>query len=219
MSRGVLNRRSGRGEPASDAQDDQVGGARGNDVRFACFCRANRTADRAPGTATSLIGPLLILLASALAFTAASAAHGGALLGSAEAGPYRVQLMASAVTRGAVDGPAIDYTAYVQRVDDGRPVEDADVRIVVEVDGGVQPLPVQRIGNGYEGIARVPSSSDVQAYPVQVAVRGPDGATDLRVTPPEDGGPPPALLGATAVTLLLLGGLVVRARRRGPAAE
>lgn len=157
-----------------------------------------------------IVAALAILL---LVPTAASA-HGGVLLGSAEAGPYRVQLMALAVTRGGVDGPAIDYTAYVQRIGDGRPVEDADVRIVVELDDGEQALPVQRIGNGYEGIARVPSSSDVQAYPVRVAVRGPEGAADLRVTPPEGSGPPPALLGATVVALLLAGGLVVRSRRR-----
>lgn len=184
---------------------------------FARFCRANRTADRAPGKAASLLVPLLVLLATALALPAVSAAHGGLLLGSAEAGPYRVQLMASAVTRDTA-GPAIDYTAYVQRIDDGRPVEDADVRIVVEQDDGETALQVQRIGNGYEGIARVPSSSDVQAYPVRVAVQGPEGAADLRVTPPEASGPPPALLGATLVALLLMVGLVVRRRRRRVAA-
>lgn len=154
-----------------------------------------------------------------IALPASAAAHGGILLGGAEAGPYRVQLMALAVTRPGVDGPAIDYTAYVQRVDDGRPVEDADVRIVVEVDGDDRPLPVQRIGNGYEGIAHVPSSSDVQAYPVQVAVRGPQGEANLRVTPPEAGGPPAALIGATVVALLLMAGLVVRSRRRRPATD
>jgi len=152
----------------------------------------------------------------ALGVPTAASAHGGVLLGSAEAGPYRVQLMALAVTRGGVDGPAIDYTAYVQRADDGRPVEDADVRIVVELEDGDRALRVQRIGNGYEGIARVPSSHDVQAYPVRVVVRGPQGGTDLRITPPAGSGPPTILLGGTAVALLLMGGLVVRARRRGP---
>lgn len=165
---------------------------------------------------TRIVAAVIALL---LALPASAAAHGGILLGSAEAGPYRVQLMALAVTRPGVDGPAIDYTAYVQRLDDGRPVEDAEVRIVVEVDGGDRPLPVQRIGNGYEGIAHVPRSSDVQAYPVRVAVRGPQGEANLRVTPPEGSGPPAALLGATAVALLLMVGLVVRARRRGPAAD
>lgn len=185
---------------------------RGSAVRFARFGRANCTADRVAGKA-SLLAALLVLLATALALPTAASAHGGVLLGGAEAGPYRVQLMALAVTRGGVDGPAIDYTAYVQRIDDGRPVEDADVRIVVEVDGGDRPLPVQRIGNGYEGIARVPSSSDVQAYPVRVAVRGPQGEASLRVTPPEGSGPPPVLIGATVVALLLMVGLVVRRRR------
>src|SRR5690606_15416456 len=109
---------------------------------------------------------------------------------------------------------AIDYTAYVQRVDDGRPVEDADVRIVVEIDGGEQILRVQRIGNGYEGIARVPSSSDVQAYPVRVSVRGPAGTTDLRVTSPEAPSPPGSLLVGTAAALVLVGGLALRARGR-----
>lgn len=180
---------------------------------------ASRTADRVSRTAVRLRASLLVLLATVLVLPASVSAHGGLLLGNAEAGPYRVQLMALAVTRPGVDGPAIDYTAYVQRVDDGRPVEDADVRIVVEQDGGEQALPVQRIGNGYEGIAHVRSSSDVQAYPVRVAVRGPQGEANLRVTPPERGGPPAALLGATAVALLLMVGLVVRARRRGPAAD
>lgn len=166
-------------------------------------------------SAASRVGVLLVLVGAILAAPATSLAHGGVLLGSAEAGPYRVQLMALAVTRRGTDGPAIDYTAYVQRADDGRPVEDADVRIVVEVDGDDRPLPVQRIGNGYEGIARLPSSSDVQAYPVRVAVRGPEGAADVRVTPPEGRGPPAALIGATAVALLLIGGGVIRARRRG----
>lgn len=181
--------------------------------------RADRWArgGRAParGRLAAAIAALLVAL-GALAFVpAAASAHGGILLGSAEAGPYRVQLMALAVTRSGVDGPAIDYTAYVQRVDDGRPVEDADVRIWVEADGDERPLPVQRIGNGYEGIARVPSSSDVQAYPVRVAVRGPAGAADLRVTPPDGaGGPPAALVAATVVALLLMVGLVVRARLR-----
>ncbi len=157
---------------------------------------------------------VLLLLGSLLVPAAVASAHGGLLLGSAEAGAYRVQLMALAVTRGGLDSPAIDYTTYVQRIDDGRPVEDADVRIVVELDDGDRPLQVQRIGNGYEGIARVPSSGDVQAYPVRVAVRGPEGSTDLRVTPPPASGPPTALLGGTAVAVLLMGGLVVRARRR-----
>lgn len=174
---------------------------------------------RTRGTAASAVATLLVLLTTALVVPASSAAHGGMLLGSAEAGPYRVQLMALAVTRAGVGGPAIDYTAYVQRVDDGRPVEDADVRIAVEVDGGERPLPVQRIGNGYEVIARVPSSSDVQAYPVRVAVRGPQGEAHLRVTPPEGSGPPAALLAGTALALLLMVGLVVRARRRERAAE
>lgn len=156
---------------------------------------------------------MLAGLAALVAPTGAPA-HGGLLIGSAEAGAYRVQLMALAVTRGGVDGPAIDYTAYVQRIDDGRPVEDADVRIVVELEDGDEALRVQRIGNGYEGIARVPSSRDVQAYPVRVAVRGPDGGTDLRITPPDGSGPPTILLGGTAVAVLLMGGLVVRARRR-----
>ncbi|MBF6620237.1 MAG: hypothetical protein ITG02_08410 [Patulibacter sp.] len=160
----------------------------------------------------------LLGVVGALVLPTTATAHGGLLIGGAEAGPYRVQLMALAVTRGGA-GPAIDYTAYVQRAGDGRPVEDADVQIVVERDGGDQALRVQRIGNGYEGIARVPSSRDVQAYPVRVAVRGPDGTSDLRVTPPAAGGPPPALLGGTALAVLLTGGLVVRARRRVPDAD
>ncbi|MFA4928523.1 MAG: hypothetical protein WC558_08400 [Patulibacter sp.] len=168
-----------------------------------------------PGKAAPALASLFVVLATTLAIPALATAHGGLLLGGAEAGPYRVQLMGLAVTRG-VDGPAIDYTAYVQRTDDGRPVEDADVRIVVELEDGDRALRVQRIGNGYEGIARVPSSHDVQAYPVRVAVRGPEGTSDLRVTPPAGSGPPAALLGGTAVALLLMGGLVVRARRRGP---
>lgn len=184
-------------------------------VRRPTVTAPGRAAQGAWRNAIAAIGPLLVLLVTALAQPAAAGAHGGLLIGSAEAGPYRVQLMALAATRGHA-GPAIDYTAYVQRSDDGRPVEDADVRIVVEQEDGDQALRVQRIGNGYEGIARVPSSHDVQAYPVRVAVRGPDGTTDLRVTPPEGSGPPPALLGGTAVALLLLaGGLVVRRRRAG----
>lgn len=211
MRRGVRNGRADRGQAAD--------GARGTRAWFTRFRWAIRTTDRARGQVASLLIPLLVLLTTALALPAASGAHGGMLLGGAEAGPYRVQLMALAVTRPGVDGPAIDYTAYVQRVDDGRPVEDADVRIVVEVDGGDRPLPVQRIGNGYEGIAHVPSSSDVQAYPVRVAVRGPQGQANLRVTPPEGSGPPAALLGATVVALVLMAGLVVRARRRADEAD
>lgn len=184
-------------------------------MRCACLGKVNRTRDRQPGKpAASLLVVLLALLATTVAVPATASAHGGILLGGAEAGPYRVQLMALTVTRPGGDGPAIDYTAYVQRIDDGRPVEDADVRIVVELEGGDESLRVQRIGNGYEGIARVPSSSDVQRYPVRVAVRGPEGATDLRVTPPEgDGGPSAALLGGTALALVLAAGLVARRRR------
>lgn len=147
-----------------------------------------------------------------------ASAHGGALLGAAEAGPYRVQLMASAVSRPAA-GPAIDLTAYVQDAADGRPVEDAEVRIVAEIDGARRALPVQRIGNGYEAIARVPSSSDLQAYPVRVDVAGTAGRTTLTVRPPAGSGPPVGLLAGTGVVLLGAAALVVRVRRRRASAD
>jgi hypothetical protein len=164
---------------------------------------------RRPGV-RALVGGLASV--GVLLLPTSASAHGGALLGAAEAGPYRVQLMASAVSRPAA-GPAIDLTAYVQDATDGRPIEDAEVRIVAEIDGARRALPVQRIGNGYEAIARVPSSSDLQAYPVRVDVAGTAGRTTLTVRPPAGSGPPLALLAGTGVVLLGAAALVVRVRR------
>ncbi|MGE4424944.1 MAG: hypothetical protein AB7G37_00665 [Solirubrobacteraceae bacterium] len=146
--------------------------------------------------------------------TPGARAHGGALLAAADAGPYRVQVMASRVEGAA--RPTIDITAYVVDREGGRPVEDADVVIVARVDGRDVRAPVQRIGNGYEALVPVPDAGNVRAHPVTVEVRGTHGTGLVRIEPPEEPGAPlPAILGSVGGLLAL--GLLLRHRRRAAA--
>jgi len=142
-------------------------------------------------------------------------AHGGALLAAADAGPYRVQVMASRVEGAA--RPTIDITTYVSDRDDGRPIEDVAVEIAVRVDGRDVRPDVQRIGNGYEGLVPVPDAGNVRAYPVRVAVRGSRGLGDLRIDPPTEPGAPVVPIIVSVVGLLAVG-LVVRRRVVGRSA-
>ncbi|WP_320670877.1 hypothetical protein [Patulibacter defluvii] len=165
---------------------------------------------RRSGAATA--AATLAVVAATLLAPALAAGHGGTLLGSAQAGPYRVQLMATAA-RADHGGAAIDYTAYVQEQASGRPVEDARVTIAVTVDGRRLRRAAARIGNGYEVVVPVPDASDVSRYAVQTDVRAPGGSGTLAIAGRRDGGPPLPLLVGSGVLLAALVALALRRRR------
>ncbi|WP_157251527.1 hypothetical protein [Patulibacter americanus] len=158
-------------------------------------------------------GPPLVALALLVAVPAGAVAHGGILLGSAVAGPYRTQVMAAPLVRPG-ERPAIDVTVYLSGVETNTPITDATVRTAVTVDGRTLRPPVRRIGGGYEAIVPVGDAYTVGRQRVVVDIAGPRGTGQVTVDPvPEDGGPPTGLLAGSGVLLLLLGAWVVRVRR------
>ena len=162
---------------------------------------------------------LLAALAILAAAPAGAAAHGGILLGSAVAGPYRTQVMAAPLVRpGRL--PAIDVTVYLSGVDTNTPITDATVRTAVTVEGRTLRPPVRRIGGGYEAIVPVGDAYTVGRQRIVVDIAGPRGTGRVTVDPiREDGGPPAVLLAASGVLLLLLGAWAVRVRRTRATSE
>lgn len=161
---------------------------------------------------------LVLALAAALALPVAAGAHGGTLLGSAVAGPYRTQVT-GAPLREAGKPPAIDITVYVSDAASGTPVDDARVRTTVHLDGrAVSPM-VRRIAGGYEAVVPDTGDARIGRQRIDVQLAGSLGIGTLRIDPIDDGGgPPTALVVATVVVLAGLLGLVLRVRRRRVAA-
>jgi hypothetical protein len=157
--------------------------------------------------------PPLAALALLAVLPAGAAAHGGILLGSAMAGPYRTQVMAAPLVRPG-ERPAIDVTVYLSGVDTNTPITDATVRTAVTVDGRTLRPRVRRIGGGYEAIVPVDDAYTVGRQRIVVDIAGARGTGQVTIDPvPGDGGPPPALLAGSGVLLVLLGAWVVRVRR------
>lgn len=162
---------------------------------------------------------LVLALTAALAVPALAAAHGGTLLGSAVAGPYRTQVTGAPLHE-AGKPPAIDITVYVSNAASGTPVDDARVRTTVHLDGRPVSPTVRRIAGGYEAI--VPNTGDARIgrQRIDVQLAGSLGTGTLRIDPIDDGGgPPTVLIVATVVVLAGLLALVVRTRRRRAAAD
>jgi hypothetical protein len=160
-----------------------------------------------------------IVVALLAAFPAGAAAHGGILLGSAVAGPYRTQVMAAPLVRPG-RSPAIDVTVYLADPRTNTPITDATVRTAVTVDGRVLRPPVRAIGGGYEAIVPVDDAYTVGRQRIAVDVSGARGTGRVVIDPvPEDGGPPAALMAVSGVVLVVLLGVVARVRRARARAE
>lgn len=183
--------------------------------------RGTGTGTGAGAGAGSWAGSGLALAGAAvlLALPAGAAAHGGILLGSAVAGPYRTQVMAAPLVRPG-ERPAIDVTVYLSGVATNTPITDATVRTVVTVGGRIVRPRVREVGGGYEALVPVDDAYTVGRQRIVVDIAGPRGTGHVVVDPlPRDGGPPAGLLAGTGALLVLLGTLVVRVRiRRGRAA-
>ncbi|MGX6447978.1 hypothetical protein ACVU7I_07930 [Patulibacter sp. S7RM1-6] len=153
-----------------------------------------------------------LTLAGALPATAG--AHGGILLGSAIAGPYRTQVMAAPlVERGKA--PAIDVTVYLSTVDSNTPITGARVRTTVTTDGRTVRPRVEEIAGGYEAIVPVQDAFTVGQQRIVVDISGPRGTGHVVVNPlEEDGGPPVALLVGSGIALVALLGVGVTVQRR-----
>lgn len=169
--------------------------------------RARRAA-RMPGLVLS--AALALLLAPAVA-----GAHGGILLGSAVAGPYRTQVTAAPLTEPGRP-PAIDVTVYLTTTDSSTPISDATVRTTVQADGRTVRPTVRQIGGGYEAIVPVKDAYTVGKQRIDVQISGPRGTGRLTIDPTasEDGGPPVPLLIVSGIFCAALAVLVVRVRRR-----
>lgn len=193
-------------------------------VRPAPWSRARARARPAPGRRATTARPRrsprpsvvgLVLAVLALLLTPAlAAAHGGILLASAVAGPYRTQVTAAPLTeRGRP--PAIDVTVYLSTVDSNTPISDATVRTTVEADGRTVTPSVREIAGGYEAIVPVKNAFTVGKQRIHVQISGPRGTGQLTIDPTDasGGGPPVALIVGTVVVLAALLVLVVRVRR------
>ncbi|WP_210495220.1 hypothetical protein [Patulibacter sp. SYSU D01012] len=157
---------------------------------------------------------LAAALALAGAAPATAGAHGGILLGSAIAGPYRTQVMAAPLVEKGRP-PAIDVTVYLSSVDTNTPITDARVRTTVTADGRTVRPRVEEIAGGYEAIVPVKDAFTVGQQRIVVDIAGPRGTGRVAVDPlRKDGGPPVALLAATGVALVALLGVGLRVRRR-----
>jgi hypothetical protein len=161
---------------------------------------------------------LLALAAGALLLAgllpAAAGAHGGILLGSAVAGPYRTQVTAAPLTEPGKP-PAIDVTVYVSNATTSAPVSGATVRTTVQADGRTVRPKVTEIAGGYEAIVPVKDAYTVGKQTIDVDISGPLGTGHVTVRPlKKDGGPPVVLLVVTGVLLVGLLALTARVRRR-----
>lgn len=164
-----------------------------------------------PGSARSVA---VLAVAAALVLPAPAGAHGGTLLGSAVAGPYRAQVTAARL-REAGRPPAIDITVYVSNAASGTPVDDARVRTTVHLDGRSVSPTVRRIAGGYEAIVPATGDARIGRQRIDVQLAGSLGTGRLRIDPIDPGGGPPTTL--AVVTVVLVAGLlalVVRVRRR-----
>ncbi|WP_157260871.1 hypothetical protein [Patulibacter minatonensis] len=174
--------------------------------------------DARPGGLRAVARALLVLAAAALALVglapASASAHGGILLGSAVAGPYRTQVTAAPLTEPGKP-PAIDVTVYVSNATTSAPVSGAKVRTTVQADGRTVRPEVREIAGGYEAIVPVKDAYTVGKQTIDVDIAGPLGSGHVTVRPlKKDGGPPVVLVVATVVLLLGLLALTVRVRRR-----
>jgi len=158
----------------------------------------------------ALLAALLLVLVPATA-----GAHGGVLLGSAVAGPYRTQVTAAPLTEPGKP-PAIDVTVYLSTTDSGTPIGDATVRTTVEADGRTVTPAVRRIAGGYEAIVPVKDAYTVGQQRIDVQISGPRGTGQLTIDPEDGqgGGPPVVPLVVSAIVAIGLLLLVVRVRRR-----
>jgi hypothetical protein len=154
------------------------------------------------------------LLAPAAVAVPGAAAHGGTLLGSAVAGPYRTQVTAAPlVVRGRP--PAIDVTVYLSSTTSSTPISDARVRTTVRADGRTLRPAVRQIAGGYEAIVPVKDAFTVGQQTIDVDITGPRGTGHVTVRPfAKDGGPPVGLLVGSGVALVALGAFAVGVRRR-----
>jgi hypothetical protein len=185
-------------------------------------------------TASSLTGGRIVRRATALAPTGArtarratalalalgllapgtAGAHGGILLASTTAGPYRVQVTGAPLTEPGRP-PAIDVTVYVSAAASGAPVSDATVRTTVTADGRTTTPTVREIAGGYEAIVPVEDAFTVGEQTIEVDVAGRLGSGHVTVRPTAgEGGPPVALVAISGVVLLILCAVAVRVRRR-----
>ena len=156
---------------------------------------------------------VLAALAVLAALPAGAVAHGGILLGSAVAGPYRTQVMAAPLVRPGAR-PAIDVTVYLADARTNTPVTDARVRTQVTADGRTLRPPVRAIGGGYEAIVPTDDAYTVGRQRIVVDIAGRRGTGRVVVDPlPEDGGPPAALPAVSGALLVVLTLVVVRVRR------
>lgn len=157
-----------------------------------------------------------LLLGVALLVVPGAQGHGGALLASVQAGPFRTSVSASRVLEKG--HPAVDYTVYVNEVSSARPITDADVRIRARTpDGRTLDPTVRRVGGGYEAVVETHDVTDPRANRLRVAIATPQGRGLVQIAPTAtDSGPPAALIPVSIVGLLagLALVLVVRRRRR-----
>lgn len=150
-----------------------------------------------------------------LVVAATAAAHGGALLASVQAGPFRTQVTAARISADA--GAAIDYTVYLTEEASARPVQRAAVRVLVTAPrGATSEARVREVGGGYEAHVPVRNGEDVRSNRVRVEIRAPQGRGLVEIAPIAAGGPPAGLVpGTVAATLVALAAtFAVRRRRR-----
>ena len=196
-------RRGSRQHPAAAPQ-----------VARAAVVRAPAPRGSLPPRGRRVLAALLATLAVALA-PAQAVAHGGTLLASAVAGPYRTQVTAAPLTEPGKP-PAIDVTVYLSTTDSNTPIAGATVRTTVVADGRTVRPRVREIAGGYEAVVPVKDAYTVGQQRIDVAISGPRGTGRLTIDPTEaDGGglPLPLAIG-TAVVLAGLVVLTVRVRRR-----
>lgn len=144
---------------------------------------------------------------------ATASAHGGILLGSAIAGPYRTQVTAAPlVERGRP--PAIDITVYLSSTSSSAPISNATVRTTVKADGRTVRPRVNQIAGGYEAIVPVKNAYTVGQQTIDVDISGPAGTGHVTVRPfKKDGGPPVGLMIGTGIVVLGLVLLTIKVRR------
>jgi hypothetical protein len=175
----------------------------------------------APARAHARVARRAAILALALGLLApgTAGAHGGILLASTTAGPYRVQVTGAPLTEPGRPA-AIDVTVYVSAAASGTPVSDATVATTVTADGETTTPTVRQVAGGYEAIVPVEDAFTVGEQAIEVDVAGPLGTGHVTVRPAAgDGGPPVVPVAISAVVLLVLCAVAVRVRRRRARAD
>lgn len=161
----------------------------------------------------STVAPALATAAT-LFVPATAGAHGGIILASTTAGPYRVQVAGAPLTEPGRP-PAIDVTVYVANATSGSPVSGASVRTTVTADERTVTPDVREIAGGYEAIVPVRDAYTVGQQTIDVRVAGPLGTGRVTVRPNDDQATAPtALIVASAAVLGILVAVAIRVRRR-----